>query len=176
MTFLAHGSRSARLPFPMTLLLPSLPALPHLAPCSSIFPLSEPQPGGASRLRSLPQKTAKLSLPMAHSLTWQEFPFSSCPRMPRLHHPWCTLSLLPSSLPPPPLSNSDSVLSSLRTWVLPRVTSRGPPGFLAAHGPCRVRSLLLYSTCLSTLAAFSGPLFPLFQAAPIFFCKSPQVL
>lgn len=85
----------------MTLLLPRLPALPHLAPHSSIYPLGEPQPGGTSRLRSLLLMTAMLSLPVAHSLTWQEFPFSSCPWMPRLHHPVCTLSLSPSSPSPP---------------------------------------------------------------------------
>lgn len=131
----------------MTLLLPSLPALPHLAPRSSSCLLGEPRPGGAGRLRSLPLTTATLSLPMAQSLTWQEFPFSSCPWMPGLRCIiQCVLSasLLPTCPPPPPLSNSDSVLSSLRTWVL-RIVRAGP-----------ARSPLLCSTCLSTLAAFSA--------------------
>lgn len=150
----------------MTLLLPSLPALPHLALSSSICPLGEPQPGGAHGLRSLLLTTAMLSLPMAHSLTWQEFPFSSCPWMPR---PCCTIQCAHSqplcfqpAPPPPPLSNSDSVLSSLRTCVLPRAE-----GLLAAHSLCRASSLVtpVFNLPFHLVSFLSPSLSPLSSSA-----------
>lgn len=106
------------------------------------------------------------------SLTWQEFPFSSCLWMPRLCHPACVVSFSPSSpaLPTSPSPTRSSLASDVGSF-------REQRGLLSVWSLHRTTSPLLRSTCLSALAASSAPLPPLLSSASYpMFCKSPQVL
>lgn len=108
-----------------------------------------------------------LSLPMAHSLTWQEFPFSGCPWTPRLCHPTCMLSFSPSSpvFPHPPTLTWSSQASEPRSFQELR-------GLLAAHSLHRT-SPTTALTCLPTLANFSASLFvPAFKQWPGSLCSA----
>lgn len=98
----------------MTLLVFSLPALLHLAPHSPTYPLGEPQPGGASQLRSLPEDnhavSANGSFPDLAGIPLLGLPMDAQAVPSHVHAQ--LLSFQPCFSPP---SNPDLVLSGLRT-------------------------------------------------------------